>query len=158
MQHFQGQICIGLESCNPNNNNNSNKQNKTKQDKNIQKITINMILFAKVEVSMMSLFLDAEKETETDAAPPPKLVDPVAATNKVVGGKYVPPGKRGEASSGQSGMTSSSRSALKNKTAPQINSQHEFPSLAASSDIAKHTWVMRCYRPCFQFLISSEHQ
>ncbi|XP_071788875.1 protein CDV3 homolog [Asterias amurensis] len=81
---------------------------------------------------------DPDQETETVAQPPPpKPVEVVVASTKVVGGKYVPPGKRG----GDSGSTPtgpSSRS-YKKKSAPQINNEQEFPSLAASSDLAKHT-------------------
>ena len=88
----------------------------------------------------LSILPDPDQETETVAQPPPpKPVEPVVASSKVVGGKYVPPGKRG----GDSGSTPSGPSSrsYKKKSAPQINNEQEFPSLAASSDLAKHTWV-----------------
>lgn len=90
-------------------------------------------------VNVYLYFPESEQETET-VAPPPKPAEPVVASPKVVGGKYVPPGKRG----GDSGSTPSgpsSRLGFKKKSAPQINNEQEFPSLAASSDLAKHTWV-----------------
>lgn len=52
--------------------------------------------------------------------------------------KYVPPGKRGGSDGGSGPSAAAMRPGRKGK-APQINSEFEFPTLAASSDLVKHS-------------------
>ncbi|XP_022087125.1 protein CDV3 homolog [Acanthaster planci] len=78
--------------------------------------------------------VDNEAEVAQKGAPPP--TEPAVAPI-VKSGKYIPPSLRGQPATKTS--LAPSRLGGKSKAAPQISSEQEFPSLAASSDIAKHT-------------------
>ncbi|XP_072019786.1 protein CDV3 homolog A-like [Amphiura filiformis] len=72
-------------------------------------------------------------------APPPPEVKPEPPKGNVTAGKYVPPSRRAAAAMGSADSSTPSRqSRQKGKHVPQIESNLEFPSLAASSDIAKY--------------------
>ncbi|XP_041458546.1 protein CDV3 homolog [Lytechinus variegatus] len=89
------------------------------------------------------------KASDTTPAPAPAPApepEPVKEEPKpvVTSGKYVPPNRRGASAASappsSSVAASNARLGIKSKgKAPQINSEFEFPTLAASSDLVKHS-------------------
>ncbi|XP_800782.2 protein CDV3 homolog [Strongylocentrotus purpuratus] len=74
-------------------------------------------------------------------APEPVKEEPKPAVTS--GGKYVPPNRRGAGAGGESSSSPAAAAArlgmARKGKAPQLNSEFEFPTLAASSDLVKHS-------------------